>query len=125
VRSKHNSDRKIPKNQLPIRLELEPIPDILADLSRHKQPRQKLIGFAAQTGSETEIMNAAQSKLQAKNIDAIAANQVNSDRTGFASDTNQATFLDRNGTKAITPLCSKLELSHRLFDFILGILPSD
>jgi phosphopantothenoylcysteine decarboxylase/phosphopantothenate--cysteine ligase len=125
VRSKHYSDRKIPKNQLPIRLELEPIPDILADLSRHKQPHQKLIGFAAQTGSETEIMNAAQSKLQAKNIDAIAANQVNSDRTGFASDTNQATFLDRNGTKAITPLCSKLELSHRLFDFILGILPSD
>ncbi len=125
VRSKHYSDRKIPKNQLPIRLELEPIPDILADLSRHKQPHQKLIGFAAQTGSETEIMNAAQSKLQAKNIDAIAANQVNSDRTGFASDTNQATFLDRNGAKAITPLCSKLELSHRLFDFILGILPSD
>lgn len=120
VRSKHYSDRKIPKHELPIRLELEPIPDILADLSQHKQPHQKLIGFAAQTGSESEIMNAAQSKLQAKNLDAIAANQVNSDQTGFASDTNQATFLDQNGTKAITPLCSKLELAHRLFDFILG-----
>jgi phosphopantothenoylcysteine decarboxylase / phosphopantothenate---cysteine ligase len=120
VRSKHYSDRKIPKNQLPIRLELEPIPDILADLSRHKQPHQKLIGFAAQTGSETEIMNATQSKLLAKNLDAIAANQVNSNQTGFASDTNQATFLDQNGTKVITPLCSKLELAHRLFDFILG-----
>jgi phosphopantothenoylcysteine decarboxylase / phosphopantothenate---cysteine ligase len=125
VRAKHYSDRKIPKNQLPIRLELEPIPDILADLSRHKLPHQKLIGFAAQTGSETEIMNAAQSKLQVKNLDAIAANQVNSDHTGFASNTNQATFLDQNGIKVITPICSKLELSHRLFDFILGIIPSN
>jgi len=128
VRSRYYSDRKIPKNQLPIHLELEPISDILQDLSKHKQPNQRLIGFAAQTSSEIdgqiEIINAAQLKLKAKNLDAIAANQVSSNlinvngQTGFGSDTNQATFINHK-TKITTPICSKLELAHRLFDFIL------
>jgi phosphopantothenoylcysteine decarboxylase / phosphopantothenate---cysteine ligase len=128
VRSKYYSDRKIPKNQLPIHLELEPISDILTDLSNHKHYYQKLIGFAAQTSSDnleeqSEIINAAQSKLKAKNLDAIAANRVSSDQigsqTGFGSDTNQATFIN-NRTNTTTPICSKLELAHRLFDFILS-----
>jgi len=119
VRSKNYSDRKIPKSQLPEQLELEPIPDILQDLSRHKQPHQKLIGFAAQTGTDSEIINVAQLKLQSKNLDAIAANQVSSAQTGFGSSTNQATFISKNGATVITPICSKLELAHRLLDFIL------
>ncbi len=128
-RPRHYSDRKIPKSQLPNHLELELIPDILADLSNYKQPHQKLIGFAAQTGTEREILNAAEHKLKVKNLDAIAVNQVHSSLarsgigTGFATDTNQATFIDKNG-RLSTPLCSKLELAHRLFDFILGSVKS-
>jgi phosphopantothenoylcysteine decarboxylase/phosphopantothenate--cysteine ligase len=119
VRSKLTSDRKLPKSELPLNLELEYIPDIVADLSTRKRPEQILIGFAAQTGTEKEVVAAAKDKLERKGLDAIAANAVNSSQTGFATDTNQATFINKNGKVLSTPLCSKLELAHRLLDFVL------
>lgn len=119
VRSKLQSDRKLPKLELPLNLELEYIPDIIADLATHKRPNQILVGFAAQTGNESEILTAAQEKLERKGLDAIAANAVDSSQTGFGTDTNQATFIHKNGNTLSIPLCSKLELAHRLFDFLL------
>lgn len=118
VRSQFHSDRKLPKSELPLNLELEYIPDIVADLARRKRPNQLLVGFAAQTGNESEILSAAKEKLERKGLDAIAANAVNSSQTGFGTDTNQATFIHKNGNAQSTPLCSKLELAHRLFDFL-------
>ncbi|MFN5966904.1 MAG: phosphopantothenoylcysteine decarboxylase, partial [Pseudanabaena sp.] len=49
VRSKITSDYKLPKSELPLNLELEYIPDIIADLATRKRPEQILVGFAAQT----------------------------------------------------------------------------
>jgi phosphopantothenoylcysteine decarboxylase/phosphopantothenate--cysteine ligase len=118
VRSKFQSDRKLPKSELPLNLELEYIPDIVADLVTRKQANQIVVGFAAQTGTETEVLAAAQDKLQRKGLDAIAANMVNTSQTGFGTDTNQATFINKAGHTISTPLCSKLELAHRLFDFL-------
>ena len=119
VRSKLQSDRKLPKSELPLNLELEYIPDIVADLATRKRSDQVLVGFAAQTGTEMEVLAAATDKLKRKGLDAIAANVVNSSQTGFGTDTNQATFIDQNGKILSTPLCSKLELAHRLWDFLL------
>ena len=118
VRSKTTSDRKLPKSELPLNLELEYIPDIVADLATRKRHDQILVGFAAQTGTEQEVVAAAKDKLERKGLDAIAANAVNSSQTGFGTDTNQATFIDKNGKVLSTPLCSKLELAHRLLDFL-------
>ncbi|WP_271252950.1 bifunctional phosphopantothenoylcysteine decarboxylase/phosphopantothenate--cysteine ligase CoaBC [Pseudanabaena sp. Chao 1811] len=118
VRSKTTSDRKFPKSELPLNLELEYIPDIVADLASRKRPNQILVGFAAQTGTEQEVVIAAKDKLERKGLDAIAANAVNSSQTGFGTDTNQATFINKNGKFLSTPLCSKLELAHRLLDFV-------
>ncbi len=119
VRSQFQSDRKLPKSELPLNLELEYIPDIVADLSRRKRSDQLLVGFAAQTGNDSEVISAAKEKLAKKGLDAISANAVNSSQTGFGTDTNQATFIHKNGNTQSTPLCSKLELAHRLFDFFL------
>jgi phosphopantothenoylcysteine decarboxylase / phosphopantothenate---cysteine ligase len=119
VRSQFQSDHKLPKSELPLKLELEYIPDIVADLARRKRSEQLLVGFAAQTGNESEVLSAAKEKLERKRLDAIAANAVNSSQTGFGTDTNQATFIHKNGYTQSTPLCSKLELAHRLFDFLL------
>ena len=121
VRSKLYSDRKLPKSELPLNLELEHISDILADLATRKRADQILVGFAAQTGTDSEILAAAQAKLKRKGLDAIAANAVNTSQTGFGTDTNQATFINKNGNTLSTPLCSKLELAHRLFDFLHSI----
>ena len=119
VRSQFQSDLKLPKSELPLNLELEYIPDIVADLARRKRPDQLLVGFAAQTGNVAEVLAAAKEKLERKGLDAIAANAVNSSQTGFGTDTNQATFIHKNGNTQSTPLCSKLELAHRLLDFLI------
>ncbi|MFM7885780.1 MAG: bifunctional phosphopantothenoylcysteine decarboxylase/phosphopantothenate--cysteine ligase CoaBC [Pseudanabaena sp.] len=118
VRSKTTSDRKLPKSELPLNLELEYIHDIVADLASRKRPDQILVGFAAQTGTEQEVVTAAKDKLVRKGLDAIAANAVNSSQTGFGTDTNQVTLIHKNGRVLSTPLCSKLELAHRLLDFL-------
>jgi phosphopantothenoylcysteine decarboxylase / phosphopantothenate---cysteine ligase len=122
VRPAHYQNQKTPKAQLPESLPLAPIPDILADLSDRKHPNQLLVGFAAQTGTDTEIVAIAQQKLQRKGLDAIAVNQVGRfgiQQTGFATDTNQATFIAMHNKQETTPLCSKQELAHRLLDFLL------
>nr|MBA2749989.1 bifunctional phosphopantothenoylcysteine decarboxylase/phosphopantothenate--cysteine ligase CoaBC [Tatlockia sp.] len=63
------SSVKLPKKSLPQSLPLESVGDIVAQLGRLKQPHQRLIGFAAQTG---DIITPALQKLQTKNLDAIA-----------------------------------------------------
>jgi len=118
VRTKLQSLYKLPKAELPLNLELEYIPDIVADLASRKRPEQIVVGFAAQTGSEVEAIAAAKEKLYRKGLDAIAANVVGGQNTGFGTDTNQATFIKANGDTLSTPICSKLELAHRLFDFL-------
>ena len=109
------SPQKLPKHALPSTLPLEPVPDILAELSRHKQPDQRLIGFAAQTG---DIVKPALEKLHRKHLDAIAANPIDRQDGGFGSDTNQAIFIDSQGRQQAIEPCSKLQLAHYLIDFL-------
>ncbi|MBD2579740.1 bifunctional phosphopantothenoylcysteine decarboxylase/phosphopantothenate--cysteine ligase CoaBC [Oscillatoria sp. FACHB-1406] len=109
---------KVPKHEIPPMLDLEPIPDILAQLGQQKQPHQRLIGFAAQTG---DIVKPAMEKLERKNLDAIAANPIDLPNAGFGSETNQAIFIDRHGRKQEMSSRSKLELAHLLLDFVRGI----
>ncbi|HEY9661582.1 MAG TPA: bifunctional phosphopantothenoylcysteine decarboxylase/phosphopantothenate--cysteine ligase CoaBC, partial [Allocoleopsis sp.] len=67
------SAEKLPKRMLPSSLPLANVPDIVAELSQQKQPHQRLIGFAAQTG---DILTPASEKLQRKHLDAIVANPI-------------------------------------------------
>jgi len=108
------SVQKLPKRSLPISLPLQPVPDILAELGSLKQPHQRLIGFAAQTG---DIVTPARQKLQEKKLDAIVANPIDQPDSGFGSDNNQAIFLDKGRQQQIEH-CSKLQLAHHLFDFV-------
>ncbi len=108
------SSVKLPKKSLPQSLPLEPVGDIVTQLGRLKQPHQRLIGFAAQTG---DIVTPALQKLQTKNLDVIAANPIDLPNSGFGSDFNSAIFIDANRQLEI-PACSKLQLAHHLYDFI-------
>jgi phosphopantothenoylcysteine decarboxylase/phosphopantothenate--cysteine ligase len=112
---------KLPKKLLPTSLPLEPVPDILAELGHRKQPHQRLIGFAAQTG---DIVTPALEKLRNKKLDAIAANPIDQPNSGFGGDTNQAIFLDNKGRQLKIEPCSKLQLAHHLFNFVRDI-PGD
>jgi phosphopantothenoylcysteine decarboxylase/phosphopantothenate--cysteine ligase len=106
---------KLPKKLLPTALPLEPVPDILAELGQRKQPHQRLIGFAAQTG---DIVTPALQKLKEKKLDCIVANPIDQPNAGFGSDTNQAIFLDAQGRKVEIEPCTKLQMAHYLFDFV-------
>lgn len=110
------SPEKLPKADLPAHLPLTSVPDIVAELAVLKQPHQRLIGFAAQTG---DIITPAKEKLVRKQLDAIAANPIDQPNSGFGSDNNQAVFLDRHGRQhSIDQPCSKLSMAHHLLDFI-------
>jgi phosphopantothenoylcysteine decarboxylase / phosphopantothenate---cysteine ligase len=112
------SSEKLPKRSLPDTLSLVPVPDIVAELSHRKAPHQRLIGFAAQTG---DILTPALEKLQRKKLDAIATNPIDQPNSGFGSDQNHAILLDNQGRKVAIEPCSKLEMAHRLFDFVQEI----
>jgi phosphopantothenoylcysteine decarboxylase/phosphopantothenate--cysteine ligase len=115
VKPANYTDRKLPKKELPNQLQLEPVTDILAQLGNKKTNKQTLIGFAAQTG---DIVKPALDKLRCKNLDIIVANPVDIKEAGFGSNTNQAVFINTKGQQKNIDSCSKLELSHRLLDFM-------
>jgi len=118
VKPQDYSTEKLPKRSLPQSLPLEPVPDIVAQLGKLKQPHQRLIGFAAQTG---DIVTPAKEKLYSKKLDAIVANPIDKADSGFGSDNNQAIFLDNQDRQVTIPPCSKLQLAHHLFDFVSNL----
>jgi phosphopantothenoylcysteine decarboxylase / phosphopantothenate---cysteine ligase len=118
VRPATYSPTKLPKRSLPTQLDLAAVPDIVAELSQLKQPHQKLVGFAAQTG---DIITPALEKLQRKGLDAIVANPIDQPDSGFGSDRNQVVLIDRQGNQRAIAPCSKLKIAHYLFDF-LGVI---
>ncbi len=116
VKPREYSSQKLPKKALPESLPLENVKDIIAELANSKRENQKLIGFAAQTG---DIVTPAREKLQRKNLDAIVANPIDEVNSGFGSDTNKAIYIDKYGKEVEIPMCSKLEMAHRVLE--LGV----
>src|SRR5271156_2924175 len=80
--------QKIKRTEERLTLELEPTPDILAELAR-KKGNQILVGFAAETGRVSEN---ARAKLRNKGADMIVANDVTQEGAGFDTDTNIVTL---------------------------------
>jgi phosphopantothenoylcysteine decarboxylase / phosphopantothenate---cysteine ligase len=109
------ADQKI-KRKGPTTLELEPTPDILAEVGARKGDRI-VIGFAAET--ENAIEN-ARKKLESKSLDAIVLNDVSQPGIGFDSDRNAVTILTRSGAETI-PEMSKWEVAHRVLDTVVRI----
>ena len=112
-RVKNVADHKIKKNDEELTLVLEKNPDILKELGQKKQKGQVLVGFAAETQN---IENNALAKMERKNLDFIAANDVGARDRGFAGDNNAVTLYRRDGQKRQSGLVSKAELADWLLD---------
>jgi phosphopantothenoylcysteine decarboxylase/phosphopantothenate--cysteine ligase len=108
---------KIKRGDGPFTLELEPTPDILAELGREKGSRI-LIGFAAETDRLAEN---ARAKLERKGADMIVANDVTQEGAGFDGDTNIVTLFLRDGRDLPLPKLTKLEVANRILDAALQI----
>lgn len=115
VRPQHSAPGKLPKHELPELLPLESVPDIVQALSKLKQPHQRLIGFAAQTG---DIITPAVAKLERKGLDAIVANPIDRPESGFAQERNEAVFIDARGTQTVIPNCTKLQMAHQILGLV-------
>ena len=138
------SDRKIARNE-GLTLELSPTPDLLAEVaaiaaagaglasgtsgagmgsagsdpsSRASRGTPVLVGFAAETGN----LDRAPAKLAAKGVDLLVANDVSEPDSGFGTDTNRVTILDRGGAVDELPLLSKREVADRILDRVARAL---
>ena len=104
--------QKEKKTAARLSLELDPTPDILAEVGKKKGDRL-LIGFAAETEN---LVPEARRKLETKNCDMVVANLVSSKETGFDSDENEVTLVTRAGATIPVARAPKREIANRVFD---------
>ena len=90
--------QKIKKTQDQMALDLVKNPDILATIAE-EFPEVFVVGFAAET---QDIEKYARGKLEAKNLDMIACNDVSRSDIGFGSDDNAMTVFFRDKAAGVT-----------------------
>jgi phosphopantothenoylcysteine decarboxylase / phosphopantothenate---cysteine ligase len=113
--------QKLKRGDGGLTLELEPTPDILAELSRgaaQQSGRRVLVGFAAET---ERLAENARGKLARKGADMIVANDVTQEGAGFDTDTNIVTLFLRDGRELPLPKLTKFEVANRILDHVLEI----
>ncbi|WP_407268011.1 bifunctional phosphopantothenoylcysteine decarboxylase/phosphopantothenate--cysteine ligase CoaBC [Radiobacillus sp. PE A8.2] len=107
--------QKMKKQDGNLSIEMERTNDILKELGRRKQ-NQFLVGFAAETEN---VLSYAKKKIEQKNLDAIVVNDVTQSGAGFASDTNQVTYLNRSGMEKQLDLASKQDIAAEVIRLIV------
>ena len=108
------ADNKLKKSDDALSVPLERTKDILGTLGKTKRNGQFLCGFSMETEN---VVENSRNKLQKKNLDLIAANNVKTPGAGFAVETNVLTLIDANGETAL-PLMSKAAAADALLDAI-------
>jgi phosphopantothenoylcysteine decarboxylase / phosphopantothenate---cysteine ligase len=107
---------KMKKTAARLSLELDPTPDILAELGRKKGHRL-LVGFAAETEN---LQQEARRKLEAKNCDMVVGNLVG-EELAFEAEDNQVLLALRTGEMIPIARASKREIADRIFDQVLKL----
>jgi len=118
-RPAQRAEQKIKKSDESITLTLERTPDVLSQVAASRVNGMLVIGFAAETEN---VLENAREKLRRKNLDAIVANDVTREGSGFDSATNAITIItkDRNDPVEL-PLLSKREAADRILDVIVSL----
>jgi phosphopantothenoylcysteine decarboxylase/phosphopantothenate--cysteine ligase len=110
------SDKKIKKNSKKLELKLSPTTDILKTLGERKKNGQFLVGFALETDN---ILDYAADKLKKKNLDLIIANKAGEENSGFSSENNRISILDKHNKITNFELKPKVEVAQDIVDHIL------
>ena len=77
------------------------------------------MGFAAES---EDLLSNAQSKLVGKGLHLIAANDITAADSGFSTDTNKITLLDRDSGIEELPLMTKYEVGHHILDRVVALM---
>ncbi|HEY3939750.1 MAG TPA: bifunctional phosphopantothenoylcysteine decarboxylase/phosphopantothenate--cysteine ligase CoaBC [Bryobacteraceae bacterium] len=104
--------QKLKKTATRLSLELDPTPDILAEIGQQKGDRL-LIGFAAETEN---LLEEARRKMISKKCDMLVANLVNRDGLGFESEQNEVDIITRSGQTVHAGPADKREIAARILD---------
>jgi phosphopantothenoylcysteine decarboxylase/phosphopantothenate--cysteine ligase len=109
---------KVKKEQIDTHLILERNPDILLELGKRKKAGQLLVGFAAESQN---LKQEGLKKLQNKNLDLIAVNNISDVNTGFEVENNQILLIGASGAESL-PYTSKLHTADLIWDRIVSLL---
>jgi phosphopantothenoylcysteine decarboxylase/phosphopantothenate--cysteine ligase len=114
-------DQKVKKTAARISPELDPTPDILAELGAElgrKKGDYLLVGFAAETQN---LQQESRRKLESKNCDMVVGNLVSAGDLGFESDENAVVLTLRTGDTIALPRASKRAIADRILDEVLNL----
>lgn len=114
-RPKSPVSHKIKRTTGNLVVELEPNPDIAAELGRIRKPHQFLAGFALET--DNEVVN-AKKKLKSKNFDFIVLNSLQDEGSGFNSETNKISIIGKNNKITRFELKSKRDAAVDIVQYI-------
>ncbi len=109
------AQQKIKKGNGKLLLELTPNPDILKELKGNFIK----VGFAAES---EDLLKNARKKLLQKDLHLIVANDITTADSGFGSDNNRVTIIDRQDNVIKFPLLPKDEVAHRILDQVATLL---
>ena len=109
------AEDKMKKSDDALSIPLERTQDILGWLGQHRRPGQFLCGFSMETQNMVEN---SRKKLEKKQVDMIAANNLKVEGAGFGVDTNLLTLITKDGLDEL-PLVTKEEAADLLLDRIL------
>jgi phosphopantothenoylcysteine decarboxylase/phosphopantothenate--cysteine ligase len=104
--------QKLKKTATRLSLELDPTPDILAEIGSKKGDRL-LVGFAAETDN---LIGEARRKMADKHCDMLVANLVNRDGLGFEADRNEVDIITRSGKAVHAGPADKKEVAEKILD---------
>lgn len=103
------ADQKIKKTEDDLNIALAKTTDIL----KTAKGNFVRVGFAAESQN---LVENAKIKVESKKLDLIVANDITAEGSGFGSDTNQVTLIDRDLVVEELPLLTKYEVSNRILD---------
>jgi phosphopantothenoylcysteine decarboxylase / phosphopantothenate---cysteine ligase len=93
-------------------------PDVLRDLVERREPRQVIVGFAAETGDPSgDVLAHGRAKLAAKGCDLLVVNDVGPGGA-FESRENAATVLAADGRETVVPRGPKEALADVVWDLV-------
>ena len=116
-RPKQVSEDKVKKKDDQVSIELERTDDILKYLGQHKKDGQFLCGFSMETKN---MIGNSRAKLEKKNLDMVAANNLKVEGAGFQGDTNVLTLITQDEDVSLQ-LMSKEDAANVILDKILSI----
>ncbi len=113
------AEHKIKRTADEMTIRLVKNPDILAEVSAHDGRPKVVVGFAAES---RDLIDNARSKLAAKNLDLIVANDITASDSGFGVDNNRVVLIRRHGEPERLPLMPKRQVADRVLDAVASLL---